>query len=245
MPEIVQLFATCLVDSLFPEVGEATMEVVESAGYTVSFAADQTCCGQPAFNAGYWEEARRMAQHTIDVMSGTIGPIVIPSGSCTAMIRHSYKELFGDDPIWLPRARELAARIYELSEFLVDVAGVVDPGGSFHGMLAYHPSCHLARGLGVQKQPLALLRAVPGAQVTPLEQECCGFGGIFAVDHPEISAEMLERRLCAIEECGAEAVVGADVSCLMHMEGALRKSGSPVRCAHLAQVLAGRGIGLR
>lgn len=245
MTETIQLFATCLVDSLFPGVGEAVVEVLSSVGVHVSIPSYQTCCGQPAFNAGYLDPARRMAKYTIEVLEDTVGPVVVPSGSCAAMIRKGYLELFCDDPEWLMRAREIAERTYEFSEFLVDRLRVTDLGASYSGQLAYHPSCHLLRELGVDQQPLTLLGEVAGAQIHPLEPVCCGFGGLFAVDYAEISTEMLARKLEQVAASGVEAVVGCDVSCLMHIEGGLRHNGSTVRCAHLAQILAGREAGLR
>ena len=241
----IQLFITCLIDSLFPEVGEAVLQVLHEHAGPVAFPVDQTCCGQPAYNAGFHNEARRMARHTIDVLERTEGPVVVPSGSCAAMIRHGYLELFREDPTWLSRAQALAGRTHELSQFLVDVLSITDLGATYPARLAYHPSCHLLRGLGVDHQPLTLLESVSDADVDALPPDCCGFGGVFAVDHEPISSEMLARRLAQIEASGAETVVACDVSCLMHLEGGLRKAGSSVRCAHLAQILAGREAGLR
>jgi len=186
-----------------------------------------------------------MAKYTIEVLEDTVGPVVVPSGSCAAMIREGYLELFSDDTEWLLRAIQLAERTYEFSEFLVDRLCVTDLGASYSGRLAYHPSCHLLRELGVDHQPLALLGAVAGAQIHPLEPVCCGFGGLFAVDQPDISTEILTRKLEQVAASGAEVVVGCDVSCLMHIEGGLRHNGSTVRCAHVAQILAGREAELR
>ncbi|MGD8812876.1 MAG: (Fe-S)-binding protein [Anaerolineales bacterium] len=241
----IQLFATCLIDSLFPEVGEAVVEVLRKHAGSVAFPTDQTCCGQPAYNAGFHDEARRMAQHTIEVLEKTEGPIVVPSGSCAAMIRHGYLELFAHDGAWLAKAQALADRTYEFSQFLVDVQGIQCIDLDYPARLSYHPSCHLLRGLNVHRQPLSLLQSLHGVQVHTLSSECCGFGGVFAVDHEPISSEMLARRLQQIEASDAEIVVACDVSCLMHIEGGLRKKGSSVRCAHLAQILAGREAGLR
>lgn len=240
-----QLFVTCLIDSLFPEIGEAVVEVLARAGVRVEIPPDQTCCGQPPFNAGFHREAARIARHTIEVFDRTEGPLILPSGSCAAMIRHGYRELFKDDPAWLTKAEELAARTYELSEFLVDQLGILDLGAHYEGKLAYHPSCHLLRELGVDRQPWALLQQVEGPELVQLPAECCGFGGVFAVDQYEISGEMLKRKLAQVEQSGADVVVGCDVSCLMHIEGGLRHVGSPVRCAHLAQILLGEKAGLR
>jgi L-lactate dehydrogenase complex protein LldE len=241
----VQLFITCLVDSLFPDAGEAVVTVLERLGEEVQFPMDQTCCGQPAFNAGYWAECRRMALHTINTLESTEGPVIIPSGSCAAMIRHGYLELFSDDPSSLARARNLAARCYELSEYIVDVLGVIDVGARFQGTIAYHPSCHLTRLLKVERQPQQLLERVRGVRLERLTKDCCGFGGVFAVDQAAISGQMLDYRLRQIEATEADWVVSCDVSCLMHLEGGLRRRGSEIRCAHLAQILAGNPGGLR
>lgn len=185
-----------------------------------------------------------MAQHTIEILESTEGPIVIPSGSCAAMIRHGYANLFTKQPSWRARADSLAERTFEFSEFLADERAPFELETAPSGVLAYHPSCHLQRGLGVENQPLDLLNRLD-AQVFALEAECCGFGGLFAIEQPEISSEMLRRKLNEIHEAGAVTVVGCDVSCLMQIEGGLRKENAVVRCAHLAQVLAGHAPGLR
>jgi L-lactate dehydrogenase complex protein LldE len=187
----VQLFITCLIDTLYPEVGEAVVRVLERAGVQVAFPDGQTCCGQPAFNAGMRLQARPLVMQTIQVFENTTGPVVVPSGSCAAMIRHGYLELFAEDPLWLPRAQALAQRTYEFSEFLVDVLKVTELGARFPGQVTYHRSCHLLRDLKVDRQPLALLRAVEDLQLVelPYSDECCGFGGVFSVEHPEISSD--------------------------------------------------------
>lgn len=241
----VQLFVTCLIDSLFPETGEAVVEVLSRAGCCVEFKREQTCCGQPAFNAGYWDEARLLARRTVELFSGSSDPVVIPSGSCTHMIRHGYPELFRDDPILLAQTEKLARRTYELSEFLASQTGWAATAAADAHRYAYHPSCHLLRGIGVRQEPVALLRACGYDQIIELSPDCCGFGGVFAVDHALISNEMLARRLGEIDALEVDAVTGCDVSCLMNIEGALRRSGSDVRCAHIAALLAGREIGLR
>lgn len=240
----VQLFATCLVDSLFPEVGEAVLQVLAAAGVQVDFPAGQTCCGQPALNAGMLEEARGLAKHTLRVFRDD-SSVIVPSGSCADMLRHRYPELLANDPLWAEPARRLADRTYELSQFLVDQLLIADFGASNQKLLAYHPACHLLRGLGVDRQPMELLKAVEGPTPQRLEPECCGFGGVFALDHEPLSAEMLTRTLDRVNRSGEEVVVGCDVSCLMQIEGGLRRSDSSVRCAHLAQVLAGQEPGLR
>ncbi|HEY4667455.1 MAG TPA: (Fe-S)-binding protein [Anaerolineales bacterium] len=240
----IQLFATCLVDSLFPEVGEAVVEVLTRAGVETWFPPGQTCCGQPALNAGSRAEARRLALHTLEALAAE-DVVVVPSGSCSQMIRHHYPELLADQPEELERARRLADRTFEFSEFLVDQLLVADLEASLPLVIGYHPSCHLLRGLGVDRQPLRLLEGIDGASIERLSPECCGFGGLFSVEMPEISREMLERTLERIRNSGVELVAGCDVSCLMQIEGGLRRTGSPVRCSHLAQLLAGREAGLK
>ena len=250
MPDkpIVQLFITCLMDTFFPDAGEAVLDVLESQGVQVEFPPDQTCCGQPAYNAGFREEARATAVRFLDVFDAALeqapaaaAPIVCPSGSCTAMIKHGYLDLFKDDPDHLERARALAARTYEFSEYLVDVMGVTGPDSSFGGTLTYHPSCHLLRGLEIDRQPRQLLGGLRGVTLIELPEatECCGFGGLFAIKHGDVSGEILAKKLAAIRKTGAHTVVGCDMSCLMHIQGGLRRSGDAVRCLHIAEVLQG------
>jgi len=238
----VQLFITCLVDTFYPEVGEAIVDVLSRLGVTVDFAPDQTCCGQPAFNAGLRSDARQMAERMIEVFERQVCDIISPSGSCVHMIRVNYPELFADDPAWLARAQSLAARTYEFSEYLVDKLGVTDLGARWDGTLTYHPSCHLSRGLGIDRQPRALLAAVKGAQVVelPHADECCGFGGIFSVTHPEVSKEMLLNKIGNLEKSGASTLVVPDAGCLMHIAGGLHRMGKGQRAVHLAEVLAGK-----
>lgn len=238
----VQLFATCLIDTLSPEVGECVVEVLERAGVGIEVPEGQTCCGQPAFNGGFWDEARGMARHTIEVFGDSDLPVVVPSGSCAYMVSHHYPELFEDDPRWRRRAELLGRRTYEFTQFLVDVLGLTDLGATWDGKLTYHASCHLSRGLGVQRQPVALLERVRGADVVPLpdQQECCGFGGLFSIKHGDISSEMLKGKLDNIEATGAGWVVGCDLSCLLNINGGLHRRKSRVKGVHIAQVLAGR-----
>jgi L-lactate dehydrogenase complex protein LldE len=239
MTETVQLFATCILDTIYPDTGEAVVRVLERAGVKVEFPAGQTCCGQPAFNAGERSLARQMAIHTIRVFEPVPGPVVIPSGSCAAMIRHSYPELFADDPEWLPRAKALAARTYEFSEFLVDYLGVTDLGARYPGKITYHSSCHLLRELGVDRQPRQLLQAVKDAEFVELEgtSECCGFGGVFSVEHGEISAAMLERKLANLENSDAPVVVSCDAGCITNINGGLHRKNMTQKALHIADIL--------
>jgi L-lactate dehydrogenase complex protein LldE len=239
MAETVQLFITCLIDSFFPQIGEAMVNVLNRSGVRVEFPSAQTCCGQPAFNAGLRSEAVPLARHAIRVFEKTAGPIIIPSGSCAAMVRHGYLELFKDDPAWLERAGALAGRVYEFTEYLVDVRGVTELSACWPGKLAYHPSCHLLRGLVVDRQPLALLAAVKNAELVdlPEREDCCGFGGVFSVEHPELSAEFLKRKIANFEMTGSPTLVVADTGCLMHILGGLVRQGKSQRVVHIAEVL--------
>ncbi len=215
------------------------MRVLRRAGASVDFPTGQTCCGQPAFNAGVRDQARPMAEHTIRVFEKAPGDVVVPSGSCAGFVRHGYLELFADDPEWLRRAQALAERTYEFSEYLVDVLGVSDVGARLAGKLTYHASCHLLREMGVNRQPRALLEAVHEAELVELNgsTECCGFGGVFSVEQPEISAAMMQRKIENIEASGAEWVVSCDGGCITHINGGLRRMGKRGRVVHIAQIL--------
>jgi L-lactate dehydrogenase complex protein LldE len=233
----VALMITCLGDTLFPEVGVATVRLLRRLGVAVDFPGAQTCCGQPHFNSGYHQHARDLARHTIEAFAGA-AVVVTPSGSCAAMVKLEYPELFHDDPAWHARALDLAGRTHELAAFLVNVLGVEDVGACFPGRVTYHMACHL-RGLGVLTEPERLLRRVRGLEYVPLERadECCGFGGSFAVRFPGISGAMVRDKASFIERTGADAVVATDAGCLMNIAGCLRRRGSKVRALHLAQVL--------
>ncbi|HEY6292962.1 MAG TPA: (Fe-S)-binding protein [Terriglobia bacterium] len=240
----VELFITCLADQFYPGVGEAAVKVLRRLGVDVSFNAAQTCCGQPAFNTGYREEARAVAARTLDlfVSSGGADYVVSPSGSCTSMMRVFYTELFEHDPARLSQARELAGRVFEFSEFLVKILKVDDVGASFPHRIAYHDSCHLLRELGVSEEPRRLLRAVRGAALVELGDHrlCCGFGGTFSVKFPEVSVAMGEDKLKVATAAGAEYLVANDSGCLMHLAGLIHRQGLAVKTMHLAEVLASR-----
>jgi L-lactate dehydrogenase complex protein LldE len=237
--ETVQLFITCLVDSFFPSIGEALVHVLNRAGVRVEFPVEQTCCGQPAFNAGLRSQARPLAEHTIQVFEKTTGEIIIPSGSCAAMLKYGYPELFEGDPDWLAKARLLAGRVHEFTEYLVDVRGISDLGSRWPGKLTYHPSCHLLRMLGVDRQPRLLLAGVQDAEIIELPErtDCCGFGGVFSVEHPELSAEFLKRKISNLEKTGSPTLVVCDTGCLMHIQGGLHRLDKGQRVVHIAQVL--------
>jgi L-lactate dehydrogenase complex protein LldE len=241
MPARVSLFVTCLVDQFFPQVGLAMAEVLERIGYRVDFPEAQTCCGQPAFNTGYREEARQVAQHFLEVFREA-DYVVVPSGSCTAMITRHYEELFARQPEWLEQARRLAPRVWEFSRFLLEVAGVEDVGARLEAVVTYHDGCHALRELGIREGPRRLLARVRGLELREMDtaEECCGFGGTFAVKFPELSGAMARTKLEAIRRTGARYVVSIDSSCLMQIGGALSRAGLPVQPLHLAEVLARR-----
>lgn len=236
----VTLFIQCLVDGLYPEVGEAMVDVLRKTGVSLSYPEDQTCCGQPAFNAGYRGEARTAARRFIDIFD-TAEWIVCPSGSCVDMVRNHYKDLFRDEPDWQARERRVAERTFEFSEFLVEVLKVDDLGARYTGRITYHDSCHLLRGLGVGEQPRRLIRRVRGAEFVEMvdSDRCCGFGGAFSVKYPDISIAMAEDKVRNIIDSGADVVVGCDIGCLMNIQGMLERKGFAVKTAHIAQLLAG------
>jgi L-lactate dehydrogenase complex protein LldE len=233
----VSLMITCLGDVFFPDVGVATVRLLRRLGVGVDFPQAQTCCGQPHFNSGYHPEARTLARHLITTFDNG-QKVVVPSGSCAAMVKLEYPELFHDDPHWGPRARELAARTHELSDFLVHVLQLEDVGAHFEGRVTYHMSCHL-RGLNLLTEPERLLRRVRGLELVPLERadECCGFGGSFSVRYPGISGAMVQDKAAFIVQAGVDAVVATDAGCLMNIAGCLRRRGSAVRALHLAEIL--------
>lgn len=215
------------------------MDILQRLGIRVDFARDQTCCGQPAFNAGLRKDARAIAEHTIKVFESTTGDIVSPSGSCTHMFRHNYPELFEGDSVWYPRAKALAARTYEFTEYLVDKLNITNVGARWDGILTYHPTCHTLRGINVNKQPRVLLANVQGATLVelPNAEECCGFGGVMSVEHPELSAEWLKRKISNLEMAQSPTLVVTDAGCLMHIAGGLNRQGQKQRVMHIAEVL--------
>jgi len=237
-PKDITLFVQCLMDAAAPGAAEAMASVLDRLGFRLHCPKGQTCCGQPAFNAGYRSAAREAARHCIEVFEGE-GPVVCPSGSCTAMVRHHYPHLFPEGSAWRLRAQRLAGRVYEFSEFLVDAAGVSDVGARFAGRATYHESCHLLRGLGVSAQPRRLMRAVRGLELVEMfnPDRCCGFGGSFSVKYPEISTAMADDKVENILASGADVVVGCDMGCLLNIEGRLARRGAEVGVMHLAELL--------
>lgn len=237
----VSFFATCIVDLFYPEVGMSALELLEQLGCEIDFPPGQTCCGQPAFNSGHADEARQMAVSFLKLYRDA-EYIVIPSGSCAAMVKLHYPELFAGDPEWLPLAQRLAERTYELSEFLVRVLNVRDVGASFPVKAAFHASCHQTRELKATQEPVQLLRKVSGLELQELDRPdlCCGFGGTFAVRSPELSAAMGDDKLDDASRQGAEVLVACDMSCLMHLGGRSRRRANGMKLMHLAEVLTRR-----
>jgi L-lactate dehydrogenase complex protein LldE len=227
----VALFVTCLVDTLDPAVGRATVEVLERLGVEVVFPREQTCCGQLHLNAGYSEVAARLGERFVQTFAGH-EVVVSPSGSCVAHVRTHVGPEFDPDGV--------AQRTFELTELLVDRLGVTDVGSRYTGSLTYHPTCHSLRLLRLGDRPESLLRAIPGVDVRPLGDatECCGFGGTFAIRNADVSTAMLVDKLRRVEESGAEAVCACDASCLLHLRGGLERRGSRIGALHLAEVLA-------
>lgn len=236
----VSLFVTCMVDMLAPEVGMSVVEVLEHLGVTVTFPEAQTCCGQPGFNAGFWDEARSVATHFLEVFA-TAEVIVVPSGSCAAMVRHEYPKLFANDPTRLALAEQIAARTWEFTEYLVDGLGITDLQARLPQprTFAFHDACHGLRVLDLKTEARTLVSGIFNATVTELDgcDQCCGFGGLFSVKMADVSGAMLAKKMTAIRACPAEVLTG-DLSCMLHINGGLDRAHAPQRVQHVAEVLA-------
>lgn len=239
----VGLFVTCLVDLMRPGIGFATLKLLESAGCTVTVPETQTCCGQPAFNAGDMPAAAALARKAIAEFEG-FDYVVVPSGSCADQMRNQYPGLLAADPEWQQRAAALATRTYELTDFLVTVLNIDAVPGSHAGSVTYHDSCSGLRGLGIKAQPRALLAKLKGIDLVEMNasEECCGFGGSFSVKFGEVSAAIAERKCHNIVDSGAKTIAGGDLGCLLNIEGKLRRMGNEsVAVKHVAELLAGEG----
>lgn len=238
----IALFVTCLADALYPDVGKATVRLLERLGHDVVFPPAQTCCGQMHINTGYQREAVDLVRRYVDVFE-PYDAVVAPSASCVGSIRHQHAMVARSigDPALAERAEAVATRSYELSELLVDVLGAVDVGAHFPHRVTYHPTCHSLRLLRVGDRPLQLLRAVRDIDLValPAADECCGFGGTFAVKNAEVSTAMLADKMRNVLATDAEVCSAADSSCLMHIGGGLSRLRTGVRTVHLAQILAG------
>lgn len=239
----VGLFVTCLVDAMRPQIGFAALQLLEEAGCRVEVPRQQTCCGQPAWNSGDAADAASIARQVIAAFE-PYDYLVAPSGSCAGTITH-YPELLAKDPDWGPRATALAAKTHEVLSFLVDVLGYTPTGLRLDASATYHDSCSGLRELGVHDQPRALLAAVEGLELRPLEGDnvCCGFGGTFCVKYPAISNAIITEKAEAIDATGADLLLAGDLGCLMNMAGKLHRRGSKVRCYHTIEIIAGGGAG--
>lgn len=233
----VSMFITCMSDAMFPRVGEAMACLLARYGVKLDFPDVQTCCGQPAYNSGYWKEAREAARRILDAFEDS-DFVVAPSGSCTGMLHH-YDKLFQHEPEQRERIRELKEKSYEFTQFLVQVMGITSLGASFPHKVTYHPSCHGTRILGIKDEPLLLLGQVERLELVPLPfaEDCCGFGGTFAVKMADISGAMVTEKVDHVLETEAEVLVGLDMACLMNISGNLHYRGKPVRVMHLAELL--------
>lgn len=235
----VSLFIPCTVDILLPEIGVHTLRLLRSLGVTPVYHEAQTCCGQPSLNAGHLELARKTARHMIALFENDEA-IVSPSGSCVHMIKHHYVELFEGDRTWRARAEALSPRIFELSQYIVDVLGIRDVGASFNGKVTYHESCHVLRGLGVSDQPKALLAGVTGAEFVLLANadRCCGFGGEFAIQYPDISEDLVKDKVKHFLASGADVLILCEPGCLLNINGYLSRNHPGKRAMHLAGFLS-------
>ncbi len=236
---VVGLFITCLADLYRPEIGFATIKLLEQAGCKVDVPAQQTCCGQPAFNTGDFKTSAEIARQTIEAFDG-FHYVVAPSGSCISMLHH-YPELFDDKDPWKKRAEELKARAYEITSFLVDVLKTELSASSFKGSVTYHDSCSGLRELGIKAQPRQLLAQVEGVELKEMEESetCCGFGGTFCVKYPDISNRMVSNKTQNIVDAGAKTLLGGDLGCLLNMAGKLQREGHAVEVRHVVEILAG------
>jgi L-lactate dehydrogenase complex protein LldE len=234
----ISLFVPCFVDQFFPSVAISMVRIFERLGHEVDYPEGQTCCGQPPFNSGYWDEARETADHALDVFRDA-DVVVGASGSCGAMMKVFYPELYHGHPREA-EAKAVAAKSHEFSSFLVNTLGLTDVGARFEGRVTFHDGCHGLRELGIKQEPRTLLGHVRGLELVEMKEAdtCCGFGGTFAVKFPEISTAMGEVKCASIGETSADYVISNDSSCLMQIQGVLSRQSSPVRCLHLAEVLA-------
>ncbi len=240
MPK-AQLFITCLGDQFYTRTLQNMTILLERLGVDLVFPVDQTCCGQPLFNNGFERQTRQVARGFLHAFSRSDAPIVAPSGSCVSMVKHHYPELFPPGTVEYAQAVDIAGRIYEFTEYLVDVLKIMDVGAEYPHKVTYHASCHYLRELGLKSEAKTLLKAVRGLEYVPLNEEetCCGFGGAFTVTYPEVSRAMMENKVKNIIASGVDAVVISEPGCLMNIAGGLHKAGSPIRALHIIDLLTG------
>lgn len=236
----ITLFIPCYVDQFYPQIGRHMVTLLKQLGHDVDYPQKQTCCGQPAFNAGHQDSAACVARWFLEVFQDA-ETIVTPSGSCAAMVKVFYADLFDGQPE-AATARQLGKRTWEWSDFLVNELGVTDVGARFAERITYHDGCHGLRELGIKQQPRALLANVRDLELVEMDaaEICCGFGGTFAVKYPQVSTAMALAKCASVERTGARYIVSGDASCLMHLQGYIDQQGLPLRCLHLTEVLAQR-----
>ncbi len=233
------IFVTCLIDNFFPEVAESMVSVLENIGIEPHFLSEQTCCGQPAFNSGYWEEAREVGKKFLETFKEE-EIIICPSGSCTTMLKVFYQELFKGDPEYSEYAKKVSARTFEFTDFLVNRMGITDVGASCRAKVTYHDSCHTLRELGIKDEPRILIRSVKGVELLEMDmnEACCGFGGTFSIKFPHISLAILEEKIKSVVKSGAKIVVSTDMGCLMNIKGYVEKNKLDIKTLHISQLLA-------
>jgi L-lactate dehydrogenase complex protein LldE len=236
----VSLFVTCLVDLFNSDVGKSTVELLEELGCDIDFPASQTCCGQPTFNSGYVKESIVTIKNMIKAFEHS-KYVVTPSGSCATMVKE-YPQILSGDPIWEEKARGLANKTYELTQFIVDVLKIKDVGAKLNGKAAYHTSCHMTRLLGVKDSPFDLLNNVSELEMIPLpnSHNCCGFGGTFSVKMGQISEQMVDEKISDFEKTGADYLISGDCGCLMNIRGRIDRQKKPIKVMHIAEVLNNR-----
>ena len=236
----LSLMITCLGDVMRPGAGKAVVRILRRLGHSIDFPAAQTCCGQPMFNSGYADLAREQARHTIGVFAGD-RPVIVPSGSCAAMVKVEFPHLLKADDAWHERALDLARRTFEFSDFLVNQLQVLDLGAKYQGKVAYHYACHL-RMLGQTNEVQRLVERVEGATYVPLnrQDQCCGFGGSFAVRYPQVSGNMVDDKMRCILATGADCLVSTDAGCMMNIGGRMHREGKTVELLHIAELLERR-----
>ena len=234
----VQLFIPCFIDQLYPQVAFNTVKILEKAGCTVAYNTQQTCCGQPAFNAGFWGESKDVCTKFVQDFDG-VDYIVSPSASCAGFIRNNYGKLFENNAFQSP-AKKVSSQIFELSEFLVEILGITDLGASFNGKVTFHDSCAGLRECNIKTEPRALLSQVNGLELVEMNdtETCCGFGGSFAVKYDTISVAMADQKIDNAIATDAEYIISTDMSCLMHIDGRINHNGQLIKIIHLADILA-------
>ncbi len=234
----VNLFIPCFIDQFYPEVGFATVKILKKAGCEIIYNPEQTCCGQPAYNSGYWKQTLEAAKHFLEVFDNPY-PVVAPSASCTGFIRRNYQKL-SEDPTYLEKVHDLRNRIFELTDFLVNQLKFVDFGARFDAVVTYHDACTALREYGIKQEPRILLSHVKGLELREMKEAetCCGFGGTFSVKFKPISVAMVQQKVESAMETGAQYITSTEASCFMNINGYIQKQKLPIRTIHIAQIIS-------